>query len=130
MIIYTAVISLTIYGIQSRENEVQNALSEIVVDTLSEYYVPEILRGSGYVPEETEEIEREIREELLRRISSDTTVRVTVIACDMEKGILSVRVDETYQLPNGAQKVWAYAKTAIVDQEIKDGEGIYEENLH
>lgn len=121
LIIYTAVIGLIVYGIQSRENEVQNALSEIVVDTLADYYVPEFLRDDDYEPESAETIAQEITEELLRRISSDSEVAVTVIACDLDKGLLSVRVDEAYQLPNGSTRVWAFAKTAIVDQERKDG---------
>ncbi len=122
LIIYTTVTGLTVYEIQSRENEVQNALSEIVVDTLSEYYVPEFLRDSDYEPKQMETIELEICEELSRRISSDSRVEVTIIACDMDTGILSVRVDEAYQLPDGSERVWAFAKTAIVDQERKDGE--------
>jgi hypothetical protein len=117
LIIYTAVIALTIYGIQTRKNEVENVLSQIVVDTLKEHYVPEILRDIDYRPDLPSDIEAEIRDELALRITSDTEVRVTVLACDMDNGILSVRVDETYYLFNGAERNYSYAKTAIVDIE-------------
>jgi hypothetical protein len=115
LIIYTAVIALTIYGIQTRKNEVENVLSQIVVDTLKEHYIPEILRDTEYRPDPPDDIEAEIRDELALRITSDTDVTVTILSCDMDKGILSVRVDETYSLYRGIQRNYTYAKTAIVD---------------
>ena len=118
LVIYTAVISLTVYGVQSRKNEVENVLSGIVTETLAEYYVPEILRDEKYVPANRTVVENTLSEELLRRITSDSDVQITIIACDMDKGILSARVDETYFLPNGTKKTWSFAKTAIVDQEV------------
>jgi hypothetical protein len=115
LIIYTAVIALTIYGIQTRKNEVENVLSQIVVDTLKEHYVPEILRDMDYRPDPPDDIETEIRDELALRITSDTDVTITILACDMDKGILSVRVDETYYLFNGVERNYSHSKTAIVD---------------
>jgi hypothetical protein len=115
LIIYTAVIALTIYGIQTRKNEVENVLSQIVVDTLKEHYIPEILRDTDYRPDPPTKIEAEIRDELALRITSDTDVTVTILSCDMDKGILSVRVDETYYLFNGAERTYSHSKTAIVD---------------
>jgi hypothetical protein len=115
LIIYTAVIALTIYGIQTRKNEVENVLSQIVVDTLKEHYIPEILRDTDYRPDLPTDIEAEIRDELALRITSDTDVTITILACDMDKGILSVRVDETYYLFNGVERNYSHSKTAIVD---------------
>jgi hypothetical protein len=94
---------------------VENVLSQIVVDTLREHYVPESLREPDYRPDLQRDIEAEIRDELALRITSDTEVSVTILACDMDKGILSVRVDETYYLFNRAERNYSYAKTAIVD---------------
>jgi hypothetical protein len=115
LIIYTAVIALTIYGIQARKNEVENVLSQVVVDTLKEHYVPEMLRDLDYGPDSAESIGEEIRRELDGRIMSDSEVTVTILSCDMDKGILSVRVDESYRLFNGTQRKWSFSKTAIVD---------------
>jgi hypothetical protein len=115
LIIYTALISLTIYGIQSRKNEVENALSQVVVDTLKEHYVPEMFRDLDYSPDSADSIGEEICGELERRITSDSEVTVTILSCDMDKGILSVRVDESYRLFDGTQREWSFSKTAIVD---------------
>jgi hypothetical protein len=115
LILYTAVIALTIYGVQSRKNEVENVLSQVVVDTLKEHYVPEMLRDGDYSPDLPESIGEEICEELARRITSDSEVNVTILSCDMDKGILSVRVDEAYPLFDGTQRTWSFSKTAIVD---------------
>jgi hypothetical protein len=112
---YTILISLSIYSVQSRKNELKNCLSEIVWQTLDSYYVPVVLREADYEAADEELIEEELIEELERRLRSDSTYSITILACDMDKGILSVRVDERYSLPNGKEKRWHYAKTAIVE---------------
>jgi hypothetical protein len=85
------------------------------VDTLKEHYVPEMFRDLDYSPDSADSIGEEIRGELERRITSDSEVTVTILSCDMDKGILSVRVDESYRVFNGTQRDWSFSKTAIVD---------------
>lgn len=114
-IIYMTIIGLTIFGIQSRENELQNCLSMILLDELEQHYVPEIFRGDDYQCAERDMIAQEIQSELERRIQSDTDFSVDILACDMDKGLLSVRVKEKYLLPNGAGREWSFTKTAIME---------------
>lgn len=115
MLLYMAIIGLTIFGIQSRENELKNCLSGIVFDELKLHYVPPILRQPDYEPTEAAVIEKEIQQELQCRITSDSQYVVELLACDMEKGLLSVQVVEAYQLPNGKEKKWQYTKTAMIE---------------
>ena len=74
-----------------------------------------MFREDGYSCTGSDVIAQEIRQELERRIQSDTEFSVEIIACDMDKGLLSVRVKETYPLPNGASREWSFAKTAIME---------------
>ena len=115
MFFYTIMISISIYSIQSHKNELKNCLSEIVWQTLDNYYVPKILREQDYEPVSEEKVTKEVAEEIERRLRSDSNYSITVLACDMDMGILSVRVDETFMLPGGKEKSWHYAKTAIVE---------------
>lgn len=115
MFFYTIMIAVSIYSVQSRKNELENCLSEIVWQTLDNYYVPKILRESDYEPVSEEKVREEVSEEIERRMHSDSNYSITILACDMDMGILSVRVDEKYILPNGKEKSWHYAKTAVVE---------------
>lgn len=118
--IYMAVISLSLYGIQTRKNELENCLSQIVESFLQEHYVPELLRTNETTFFSKEEAAKEIQEEILLRISSDTQTEIDVLACDMEKGLLSVRVTEQFMLPGGNTKTLSFAKTAIIDQQMAE----------
>ncbi len=115
MFFYTVMIAVSIYSVQSRKNELENCLSEIVWQTLDNYYVPKILRESDYEPVSEEKVREEVTEEIERRMHSDSNYSITILACDMDMGFLSVRVDEKYILPNGKEKSWHYAKTAVVE---------------
>ncbi len=120
IVIYTVLISLSIYSVQSRKNELENCLSQVVEYVLEENYRPkEMLYGTG-IPKSNEEIAKEIEKLIRMRISSDTMVDVYILECDMEKGILSVRIEETYILPNGKIRTDSYAKTAIIDRVLED----------
>lgn len=115
LLLYIAMIGLTIFGIQSRENELENCLSDIVLDEIKLHYIPPVLREPDYEPVSSGVIQKEIRKELQYRITSDSDYSVELLACDMDKGLLSVCVVETYRLPNGKEKRWKYTKTAIID---------------
>ena len=115
VLIYTIVICLTIYGNSSRSNEVEYALSQVVMSTLKENYVAVAMRDAAYQPATEEAVLKEVQEKLLSYVDSDTNVSVSLRACDMEKGILSVSVKETYKTPLGQKKEACYEKTAIVE---------------
>lgn len=116
LILYTAVISLSIYSISTRKNELENCLSQIVEDVLEANYVPEELRSEETRIAGRADIEQQVRDAVGLRIPSDSELQITILACDMEKGILSVRVDESYTMPNGATRNWYCAKTAVIDR--------------
>lgn len=115
LIIALTMLSLTVYGMQSRENEMNRCLSGIVRDTLEENYVPHFLQdeaeGKG-----DDEVATELKQRIGEAIHTDSEVEIDVTCCDMEKGILSVVVTESYSTPLGTRTKRVYRRTAIVDR--------------
>ena len=73
-------------------------------------YPTDTVWGLGCDATSEQAVERIFR--IKKRSSAKSLV---LLACDMDMGILSVRVDETFMLPGGKEKSWHYAKTAIVE---------------
>ena len=106
LVICTVISCLSIYSISVRKNELENCTSQVVEQTIKAYY------HSGKTNEEAKEA---LRQELMLRLGSASELSVEVKACDMEKGILSVRVSEVFTLPSGQKKEVACEKTMIVE---------------
>lgn len=113
--IYSVIICLSIFTIQSRKNEVENCLAQIVEQTLEENYVPLLMRTNDYQVPDATIVKNQIIKDIERRITSNSTYTITILACDMDKGILSVRIDEAYPMPMGKRRAWHFTKTAIVE---------------
>lgn len=115
LMVALTMLGLTVYGMQSRENEMNNCLSRIVRDTLEENYVPHFLQdeleGKG-----DDEVAAELKRRVGEAIHTDSEVEIDVICCDMKKGILSVAVTESYNTPLGTRTEREYRRTAIVDR--------------
>lgn len=115
LMVALTMLGLTVYGMQSRENEMNNCLSRIVRDTLEENYVPHFLQdeleGKG-----DDEVAAEMKRRIGEAIHTDSEVEIDVICCDMKKGILSVAVTESYNTPLGTRTEREYRRTAIVDR--------------
>lgn len=107
MLLYLLLLSVSLYSISSRENELDNCLSQIVEDTLVQFYQRD---------EVTEEkLEAFVEQSLSTRIKSESDVEFQIVAWDMERGLLSIWVEEKYVLPTGKEKVLRVQKTAVVD---------------
>lgn len=112
MILYMLLLLLSIYSISARKNELYNCMSQVVEDTLFIYF------GNENADEEL--ILDSIHTMLEKRLTSDSGREIVLTVCDMEKGILGLRVLETFYLPNGFYKTVVLEKTAIVD--LQEGE--------
>ena len=127
LLLYTTVLQLGMFQIDTRENEIENCLSEVLESTLKDHYygLDDINPGvcervpkenlPGYLEEE--EIAYQITEDIKLRLGSDSQVDITILACDMEKGILSAEVTQTFLMPGGKEKTLSGKKTVIVERE-------------
>lgn len=127
LLLYTTVLQLGVFQINTRENEIENCLSEVLESTLkNHYYGLDNLNSAvceripkeylpGYLEEE--EIAHQVAEDIKLRLGSDSQVDITILACDMEKGILSAEVTQTFLMPGGKEKTLSGKKTVIVERE-------------
>lgn len=113
--VYTAIMGLCMYNIYARKDELDNCLSEVLESIMEEYYV-----GDCFVNFKNQysdvQIQKCVEEALRLRTNLDSDMEITFLACDMEKGILSVAVKESFPLPNGKTKTISAKKTLISDR--------------
>ena len=93
--IYTVLSCLSIYSISARKNEMENCLSRVMAETMNQYAETEY--SESYIASKLES-------ELRSNCSFNSKISVEVCVCDMEKGELTVRMIETFQLPGGKEK--------------------------
>ena len=57
-------------------------------------------------------------DDIEERLNSDSDVETTVYVCDMQKGIISAKVEEKFELPGGIEKIISCTKTIIADRSV------------
>lgn len=113
VIIISAFIALTIYGHNSRQNEVEEALTVAVEQALSNLAI-----SKQYSAEEigTEEFLADFTQRLVLGIDSNSNIVVNILAVDTEKGLLDVEVVERYRQLDGSIGTASYRKTVILEE--------------
>lgn len=106
-VIYTTMIGLGVYNHRMRYEEMANALGQVLKQTLENEY------GQ---PDSLEKVDQ-LKEDILYRMGSNSHVEVEVHCMNLEKGIISVTVKETYTQINGQQKTCEWTKTAIMERQ-------------
>ena len=119
--IYTVALSLGVHSMYVRKNEIDNCVASVLESTMERYY-----ERNGLLPEnntiDNASVKNEIIHIINERLHADSYTDVMVCACDMEKGIISVKVKEKFMLPGGIQKEIDCKKTIIVDKSIRENE--------
>lgn len=106
IMIYTLLIGLNIITVQSHKNQLERNLSRVVKNVLEGEY--------GQVSEET--IQQMIQEEVSDVMQDKGARVVEVLALDLQKGILSVRVKEYITTIVGTPKEIVIEKTALIEK--------------
>ena len=109
MLILVLVFGLSIYATGYHKNEVERNFSRLVRQELESNYGESVAAS---------EIKRSIEEQLKSTAFSNSKYEVTILTSDMKKGILSVRLKESFHYPGGKLGIVSITKTAIVDKEI------------
>lgn len=124
VLMYSILISLTIYGIKLRENEMNRTLSQIGIEALENNYVPEFLRTEDSVAWSVEcsnaekKAKKQLKEDVEQCSNDDSQVEITILCCDMDKGLLSFEVKQDFSIPFGRSMSRSYARTILVDREV------------
>lgn len=108
VILYTFFAGLDVLTFQTSKNEMEKQVSRIVENVLEAEYQT----GDAEVAKE------KLTQEITSAISKNGTVKVEVLAMDLEKGLLSVKVTKQLGLFNGKQREIVVEKTAIIERAI------------
>lgn len=120
LLIITSLILFTIYGQNTRKNEVEDSLSIAVEQSLETLKIKKT-----YNINNTEEFVADFLQNLLISIESDSEVEVNILSVDVEKGLLDVEVIETFSQPNGSTKSVSCRKTVILEEYFHEAPQYY-----
>ncbi len=115
-LLYLSVLGLLIYNHQIRKNELDKTVSSVAKSTLLEYYKPWECANENQREMMQKEATERLQEEIQRRCATNADRKVETKILDLEKGIVSVEVEECYSLPGGNSKQIQLQKTILMDR--------------
>ena len=119
IVVYTAMLSLSVYNVCVRRNQMEKTLSSVLQCAMESYYEPNMY----IVDKETVdnyEVKKAIISDLEERFTADGEVDALVYVCDMQKGIISAGVEEEFNLPIGITKKISCKKIILADQPMEE----------
>lgn len=117
--VYTAMLSLSVYNVYVRRNQMEKTLSSVLQCAMESYYEPNMY----IVDKETVdnyEVKKAIISDLEERFTADGEMDAMVYVCDMQKGIISAGVEEEFNLPIGITKKISCKKIILADQPMEE----------
>lgn len=117
--VYTAMLSLSVYNVCVRRNQMEKTLSSVLQCAMDSYYKPNMY----IVDKETVdnyEVKKAIISDLEERFTADGEMDAMVYVCDMQKGIISAGVEEEFNLPIGITKKISCKKIILADQPMEE----------
>ena len=90
-----------------RQNELEQAVNRGVEQTAAR------MKEEGYGAVSDEELLAELSEAVLSGINSDCAIKLQVLECDQQAGVLSVRATGTFQHPNGEEGKVTAERTVV-----------------
>ena len=119
IVIYTSMLSLSVYNVCVRKNQIEKCLSAALVSAMNKYYKPNM-----YVVEKTavnnNYVENELVSDIEDRLTTYADIDTTIYVCDMETGIISAGIEEEFELPMGMTKTISCTKTIVADQPMEE----------
>ena len=117
--VYTAMLSLSVYNVCVRRNQMEKTLSSVLQCAMDSYYKPNMY----IVDKETVdnyEVKKAIISDLEERFTADGEMDAMVYVCDMQKGIISAGVEEEFDIPIGITKKISCKKIILADQPMEE----------
>ena len=117
--VYTAMLSLSVYNVCVRRNQMEKTLSSVLQCAMESNYEPNM-----YIVDKATvdnyEVKKAIISDLEERFTADGEVDAMVYVCDMQKGIISAGVEEEFNLPIGITKKISCKKIILADQPMEE----------
>lgn len=106
-------------GKDVRENEIDKALNTAVEESLGQ-----LKMNGGYEFENYQELIADFNQALLLHVSSDSDIKIEILTADLERGVLDVEIEASYQTINGKKGTSSCRKTVILE-EYSDRKGYH-----
>lgn len=116
--VYTAMLSLSVYNVCVRRNQMEKTLSSVLQCAMESYYEPNMYIADKETVDNYE-VKKAIISDLEERFTADGEVDAMVYVCDMQKGIISAGVEEEFNLPIGITKKISCKKIILADQPME-----------
>lgn len=120
LLIITSLTLFTIYGQNTRQNELEDNLSITVEQALQN-----IKTNTSYTVTNTDEFIADFVQNFIISVDSDSDIKVEILSVDYEKGLLDVNVTETFDQPIGSKKSVSCRKTVILEEYLQDASQYY-----
>lgn len=117
--VYTAMLSLSVYNVCVRRNQMEKTLSSVLQCAMESYYEPNMYIADKETVDNYE-VKKAIISDLEERFTADGEVDAMVYVCDMQKGIISAGVEEEFNLPIGITKKISCKKIILADQPMEE----------
>lgn len=108
-------IVMTINGRMNRSMELKSNLSSVVEETIEN-----MMLNPKYEIQNTNEFIADLIENLILTLDAVSDVKVDILQCDKERGILSVKVTLIYMHPNGNPGSVTCEKIAIFNKVVEE----------
>lgn len=116
---FAILVVVTISGQMTRKKDVNSSLTQVL-----DQAIENVMDGKTYTINDSDEFVADIIENLLVTYSNNSDVTIKIAKADKEKGIISLRVVETYKNPDGSTNTYTYDKTVLL--EVTDTERSFE----
>lgn len=104
--LYTFSLMFSVLSLETRKNSLENHVARVVEGFLE----------SAYQTGSEQEVRQRLVWELSQNIDDSGSLTVDVLALDLQKGIISVKVSEAFRQFNGRMRTIVCEKTAIMEQ--------------
>lgn len=108
-------IVMTINGRMNRSIELKSNLSSVVEETIEN-----LILNRQYSIHNTNEFLADLTENLVLTVDAVSDVRIDILECDKDRGLLSVKVTFSYVHPNGKPGSITCEKTVILNKLIRE----------
>lgn len=113
--VITLLIVMTVNGRMNRSTEINSNLSSIVEETVENMAVEKKYTISNY-----NEYIADLVENLSYVLDTKSDITVKVINADKERGLLSIRITEEFNHPNGNRGTVECERTVVLDKQEED----------
>ena len=103
--------ALAVSGRDVRENEMDKALNTAVEESLGH-----LKAEGGYGFRDYHELIADFNQTLLLHVSSDSDIKIDILAADLERGVLDVEIEAGYQTVDGKKGKSSCRKTVILEE--------------